>query len=214
MTEAGWRACYDARPTLEFLHGRASDRKLRLFACACCRAAPDLLDDAEVREAIETSERYADGLATREQLQAARRGAASALARCVCYLQPWHAVWRVAGALLNVAAEPLLSSLNAADWFDGYFQAMQQASGRHCPLFRDIFGNPFASATFDPAWRSPTVSKLGQAIYEDLAFDRLPVLADALEEAGCDQADILAHLRGGGEHARGCWVIVLVLARG
>jgi hypothetical protein len=63
----------------------------------------------------------------------------------------------------------------------------------------------------DPAWLTPTVTSLAQAIYDERAFDRMPVLADALEDAGCTSTDMLEHCRGGGEHVRGCWVVDLIL---
>src|SRR5262249_52810933 len=74
-------------------------------------------------------------------------------------------------------------------------------------LVREVFGNPFRPVAFEPGWRSPDVLRLGRAIYEERAFDRLPILADALEEAGCDDAELLGHLRGDGPHARGCWAL-------
>jgi len=77
-------------------------------------------------------------------------------------------------------------------------------------LVHDIFGNPFRPVT---APRTSNVVAIALAIYEERAFDRLPVLADALEEAGCDNADILSHLRQGGGHVRGCWVVDKVLRR-
>jgi hypothetical protein len=82
-----------------------------------------------------------------------------------------------------------------------------------CDLLRCIFGNPFRPVAFDPKWRSETVVALAAAIYEERAFDRLPILADALEEAGCDHADVLSHCRGDGPHARGCWVVDGVLGK-
>jgi hypothetical protein len=80
-------------------------------------------------------------------------------------------------------------------------------------LLRDIFGNPFRPVSFDPAWRMGNVLSLAQAIYDERAFERLPILADALEDAGCTNADVLGHCRGGGEHVRGCWVVDLVLGK-
>ena len=83
-------------------------------------------------------------------------------------------------------------------------------------LLRDIIGNPFQSVALDPAWSAwndGTLSKLAQDIYNDRAFDRLPVLADALEDAGCDNAELLSHLRGPGPHVRGCWALDLILGR-
>ncbi|MEO2088326.1 MAG: hypothetical protein ABGY75_02360 [Gemmataceae bacterium] len=79
-------------------------------------------------------------------------------------------------------------------------------------LLRCIVGNPFRSVAFEPAWRSETVVALAAGVYAERAFDRLPILADALEEAGCDNADVLAHCRDPHQpHARGCWVVDLVL---
>ncbi|WP_246173508.1 hypothetical protein [Limnoglobus roseus] len=82
------------------------------------------------------------------------------------------------------------------------------------PLLRDIFGNPFRPVTFSPAWLTPTAVGLAQAIYEDRAFDRLPILADALQDAGCEDEAILGHCRGDGPHVRGCWVVDGVLGKG
>ena len=79
------------------------------------------------------------------------------------------------------------------------------------PLVRDIFANPFRPVSADPAWLTSTVVQLAAGIYTDRAFDRLPILADALQDAGCDNADLLDHCRGPGPHARGCWVVDLIL---
>jgi hypothetical protein len=84
-------------------------------------------------------------------------------------------------------------------------------------MVRDLFGNPFRpKPAVDPswlAWNGGTVAKLAAAIYDGRRFADLPILADALEDAGCADADILAHCRGGGEHVRGCWVVDLLTGR-
>ena len=80
-------------------------------------------------------------------------------------------------------------------------------------LLRDIFGNPFRPVAFAQAWRSETAVAMATGIYAERAFDRLPILADALEEAGCDHPDVLSHCRGPGPHARGCWLVDLVLGK-
>jgi hypothetical protein len=85
-----------------------------------------------------------------------------------------------------------------------------------CRLIRDVFGNPFRPMTVDPTWRAwndGTVKKLAQAIYNDRRFIDLPILADALEDAGCTDADILSHCRGPGPHVRGCWVVDRLLGK-
>src|SRR5262249_18435688 len=86
-----------------------------------------------------------------------------------------------------------------------------------CALLRCIFGNPFhPRPAINPtilAWNDATIRRLAQAIYDERAFDRMQILADALEEAGCDIAEILSHLRGPGPHVRGCWVLDLLLGK-
>jgi hypothetical protein len=80
-------------------------------------------------------------------------------------------------------------------------------------LLRDIFGNPFRPVTGDPFSLTLTVRTLAEGIYADHGFDRLPILADALQDGGCVNADILTHCRGDGPHVRGCWVVDLVLGK-
>lgn len=85
-------------------------------------------------------------------------------------------------------------------------------------MLRDIFGPlPFRSVTIEPSlliWNNRAIERLGQVIYEDKAFDRMPILADALEEAGCHDEDILTHCRQQeGHHSRGCWVVDLLLGK-
>jgi hypothetical protein len=79
-----------------------------------------------------------------------------------------------------------------------------------------VLGNPFRLTALAPAWRTwrdNTILKLARGVYAERAFDRLPVLADALEDAGCDDTDILAHCRSDGQHVLGCWVVDLLLGK-
>jgi hypothetical protein len=80
-------------------------------------------------------------------------------------------------------------------------------------LLRELLGNPFRAVAVDSRWQSEAVVALATGIYTERAFDRMPILADALEDAGCDNADILAHCRGDGPHVRGCWVVDLILGK-
>jgi hypothetical protein len=83
----------------------------------------------------------------------------------------------------------------------------------HARLVRDIFGNPFRPVAFDLAWRSPTAVGLAQHMYDSRDFAAMPLLADALQDVGCEVPDILDHCRQPGEHVRGCWVVDLVLGK-
>jgi len=80
-------------------------------------------------------------------------------------------------------------------------------------LLRDIFGNPFKPVAFDPDWRTSDVTAMSRGMYETRDFAAMPILADALQDAGCENADILDHCRGPGPHVRGCWVVDLVLGK-
>ncbi|HTU92042.1 MAG TPA: hypothetical protein VMF69_18305 [Gemmataceae bacterium] len=220
MTESEWQTCTDPQKMLEFLRGKASDRKLRLFTCAYCRHI--LQGD----KAVQVAERIADGLATnaerkharKEAVKAATRSrlagrggindlkavAASAIARILC---PPGRIYRECGTLpgVVVAAVRVVNPQASDD--------LQQAQAM---FLRDIIGSPFCPVAISPAWltwNDGTVQKIAQAIYNDRAYDRLPILADALEEAGCTNADILNHCRQPGEHMRGCWVVDLILGK-
>ena len=114
------------------------------------------------------------------------------------------ALWETAKALARQ---------RSADWRE-WNEALSWAKVQLMPLVRDIFGNPFRPVTLDLAWLTPTVLTLATSAYEErilpsgeLDPDRLAVLSDALEEAGCNDADILNHLRSPGPHVRGCWVV-------
>jgi hypothetical protein len=216
MTEAEWRACTDPQKMLDFLGGKASDRKLRLFACGCCRhawgQAPHLIAAGENEiEAIAVAERFADGSASQDELLKVflllERGKRMALS----YSPARFAVAaRIAEEVETCAAFAIYSVED--DGVDPDRERGEQAS-----LLRCICGNPYRPVSLNSAWltwNDGTIPKLAQAVYAERTFDRLPILADALEEAGCDTADILSHLRGPGPHTRGCWPLDLILGKG
>jgi hypothetical protein len=103
--------------------------------------------------------------------------------------------------------------------YDGYVlrkHLAQEQAAQQIHLIREIVGNPFRRPTVQQAWlrwNDGTVPRIAQGIYEERAFDRLPILHDALLDAGCDNEDILAHCRGAGPHVRGCWALDLLLAK-
>jgi hypothetical protein len=83
----------------------------------------------------------------------------------------------------------------------------------HADLLREIFGNPISPVAFEPSWHSPAALAIARTAYEERCFEDLPLLADALEEAGCTNPDILSHCRRLGPHVRGCWVLDLILGK-
>lgn len=217
----------EERKAAEALAVKTRDRKLRLFACACCRRIWDVLTDERSRKAIEASEDYADRLITQRQLTAAC-GAAQQVVRKV--LNPFMsntALEQAAQAAHDVAksAQTIPSRAHLMTYMPGgIVNRVTVCADALTPprpderqqlavLLRDIVGNPFRPVTFSSDVRSATVVSLAEAFYHDRAFDRMPVLADALEEAGCTDEAILAHCRGPGPHVRGCWVVDLVLGK-
>jgi hypothetical protein len=202
MTEAEWLACENPDPMLEFLRGKASDRKLRLFAVGCCRMKWESLTDETSRHAVVLSEKFADGAVSRQALKKIRR---TAWERRFPVLAGWHAADLWAWQAACTAASSIAPQIGT--------ERGEPGMRSQCDLLRDIFGNPFRPVTLDPSWLTSTVTSLAQAIYADRAFDRLPILADTLEDAGCTNQEILAHCRGGGEHVRGCWVVDLLLGK-
>jgi hypothetical protein len=216
VTEAEWLACADPSPMLAHLRGHASDRKLRLFAVACCRRIWPLLTDERSRGAVEVAEAYAEGEATDRELAAASTSACDAGEDAYAGARatedyPAAAAFQVAGAVEHLAVVPGITTAAAGP--DRREELAAQAA-----LLRCLFGNPFRPApAADPAWlawNDRTVPKLAEAIYEDRRFEDLPVLADALLDAGCTDAELLGHLRGPGPHARGCWALDLLLGKG
>jgi hypothetical protein len=214
-TAAEWLASADPAPLLSFPH---SDRKLRLFACACCRRIWHLLSDERCRAAVIVAERYADGHATTDELVAVREDAAAV--PTLWEVPDWNATNAVRGATDPDAerAAAFCSRAAAIGSADASSPADREAAKavaekRQADTFRDITRNPFCPVALDPGRQTAIVVSLAQAIYDERAFDRLSILADALEDAGCTNAEILQHCRLPGEHVRGCWVVDLLLRK-
>jgi hypothetical protein len=240
MTEAEWLAAMSPMPMLQFLSAGASERKRRLFACACCYRIWSRLVDERSRAAVETCEGYADGQTTDESLRSAHLDSGHAFAeaqwaaesdvettpakaaiRLGCgadFSAEWTADWSAATAGVTaregghgsheLAPDEVWEQYNPA-----YLAAETEEAGTQASLLRDIFGNPFRPVAFSPDWRTDTVVSLAKQMYESRDFGAMPILADALQDAGCDSADILDHCRGPGPHVRGCWVVDLVLGK-
>jgi hypothetical protein len=200
---------------------KAGRRKLRLFACGCCRLIWDRLTDDRLRRAVEVAERLAEGQAGKEELGAALTGArpltmggllpehSGALERTAAAMAAYAAHGRPFEAAFGMTALPIPLA--------GYRAGKRDGEAALRDLLRCVFGNPFRPVPLAPAWAAGNdraAVRLAQAIYDERAFERLPILADALEEAGCTDAGLLGHLRGPGPHVRGCWVLDLLLDKG
>jgi hypothetical protein len=193
-TGEDWDACKEPAQMLAFLGKNLSARKLRLFGVACCRHCEDQEPEDMARYAA--AEAFTEGRLTVARL---RR------------------LWNPKGVSLPETAEAW-----ARAWADrglgcGVKQAIRAA------LLRDIFGNPFRPAILSDdlrTWQGGIIPRLAQAAYDEqqlpsglLDATRLAVLADALEEAGCTEPVVLRHLRDGGEHVRGCWLVDLLAGK-
>lgn len=213
MTEAEWLASGDPQDMLDSLESKPSARKLRLFGCACvrfvwasCGERPPL--------AVEVAEAFADGLTTRASLRRVRRDVRKdrhALEEVEARVRPmWVANWLAEVVASENAYDSVVNQMNQED------QTLILHANEWSALsdvLRDVVGNPFRTMTMESAWQTTNVLKLASNIYDNRRTDYLPVLADALEDAGCDNADILSHCRQPGDHVRGCWVVDLVLGK-
>jgi hypothetical protein len=265
MTERKWFRCTDVGWMLDFLKGKASDRKLRLLAVHACRRLCELPIDEQSRNAVLVAERFADGEATIEELETARarvlkamRGHRQAAIRegpsfgfpqmlavaCaapvafpplspsspsdgpsslfgrydyftntiveVIYVMGHYRIWQ--------AGEPPREQTDEGTPSERIWnETVKQESAHQAGLLHCVFGPlPFRRVSGLAAWPSGhggVVTQLAEVIYQERTFDRLPILADALEEAGCTNSELLAHCRAPGPHTRGCWPVDLLLGK-
>jgi hypothetical protein len=231
VTEAEWLVSVDLRSMLKFVAGRASSRKMRLYVCACVRRLWPLLTDARSRSAVETAERYADGRASRTELATASRQAWAAAeaaeersgrAGSVPSQAAEALAWAAVQATFAQVTEPhVWEAAEEAKVAEAAMLGLPAGSLRQrrsqCALFRDLLGNPFRPATAEPEWlqgQGRRVVKLAQAIYDQRRFDAMSLLSAALQDAGCDNQDLLSHCRPQERHARGCWLLDALLGLG
>ncbi len=232
MLESMWHERNDPKQLVLFLSNRARrsrarqpERKFRLFACACCRLIWDGLEDQRSRTAVEVCEQFADGMANRKELTRARRGAYTVRKRLIRATpiteRDKRQQFAVRAAHLSEAACGTYGGEAAGA--AGYHASIALTTSRNltgaaaaklvCDVLRDIFGNPVHPVSAEPSWQTATVVSLAQAIYDQRRFQDMPILADALEEAGCTNEEVLAHCRSEGPHTRGCWLVDLLLGK-
>jgi hypothetical protein len=246
MTELEWLTCSEPGPMIHFLRDRTamhhtrwqgwvpvrqwrtSKRKLRLFACACCRRVAERMPDSAALAVVEVAEAHADdrcdfsaveqALALADRAEQARQRVRTGLAQGT----EKEAAFQALRCLVNQDLESVITAVHFAFHAmrcstilmtaRGSFEGPAQAS-----LLREIVGNPFHPPRLDPAWLEwdgGIVQHIARGIQETGAFEDMPILADALADAGCRDEAILAHCRNdGSRHAPGCWVIDLLTGR-
>lgn len=226
MTEAEWltqtyhaqRMVWELRNIGKVTRTKAGKRQLRLLACGCCRIVWELLTDPRLREGVEVAERFAEANASKEELQAA-----------------YDNIWGLTASTSNygkgdvrktVAADMAIHATHKNAYASAFYMTATimplagcSAGGKQgepilCDLVRCVFGNPFCPVCVDPSWHTwnhGTIPRLAETIYRNRSFEDLPILADALEDAGCTEAQILEHCRQQSIHVRGCHVVDLLM---
>jgi hypothetical protein len=226
MTEEEWTVCQRPWPLLSLLQSRgsASQRKLRLFSVACCVYNSDLFADARLMRGLSVAEKVADCCAAERECTEAKSVVLDVFEGELDVPQPDggcgsdpilfllnRQAYTIGDAARCVDQLEYAAEYTARNSFDGLVEELRY---EHCALLREIFGNPFRPFTFDPTWRTSDVMLLASGVYAERAFDRMPILADALQDAGCDADALLNHLRDPhAAHVRGCWALDLVLGK-
>jgi hypothetical protein len=229
VTEVEWLAATNSEELLRGFRAGAAHRKLLLLACGCCRRKWFEISDTALRQKVALAERYADGRITEEeffqtvrdvQLSPTNHPVVSNLRTAVLSLGALHhdhspasiveIVLRIAEAAGYADAGSTLRNPRRSIHFR---RARERELAAQAVLVRDVFGNPFRTVAFAPEWRTDTAVALAQQMYDSREFSALPILADALQDVGCADEDVLNHCRGNGPHVRGCWVVDRVLGR-
>ena len=222
--EREWLTAADPTTMLSVvLKETLSPRKALLYNCACCRRIQHLMKDERSRFGVGMAELMADEEAkdteleeVREQTtsaylessQLANEDYSSAEEETTAYVQ-----MMAAQAARDLFVEDGQYPFSAAVGALGAVEEYQVELKSQVTLVREIFGNPFRPITLDPSWLTSTVLALATGIYQEKAFDRMPILADALQDAGCDNEEVLNHCRQPGDHVKGCWVVDLILSK-
>jgi hypothetical protein len=227
VKEANWYTCDDYRAMLEYLQRRKrhrpSRRKLCLFACACARRVWHLFPDESCRRAIKLAEDYVDGIGAvgelTRMLEEVKGIGAFAKGRVATATVHWAAAILVDPKLrypeyaARQAAHYAEQALRDERWLRGCRVEGSKTGAVERVWLCDLLGDPFKPRAVDPSCLMLSVTSVARAVYDGRRFEDMPVLADALEEAGCTNADILRHCRGPGPHVRGCWALDLILGK-
>jgi hypothetical protein len=231
MTEAECLVSSEPVAMLRFLRGKTTERKQRLFACACCLGMWEQKPDDLAYRAVTYGEHWAE-------IGASNRVEGRAIWDAIMELQDvemhegdHQTALKLIYSLSCLEDDPLFlfTRETTRSIRDRLFtlprrmlarltgpgvdpqDSLREQAKPWYPIIRCIFCNPFRPVAFDPNWRTTTSLAIAQQMYDSRDFAAMPILADALQDAGCDNTDILDHCRGASPHVRGCWVVDLVL---
>ncbi len=231
MTQSEWLTSTNLRAMMHFASGQTDARRLRLFACACCRQVWNRFIDPHTVGVVAVAEAFADGKVSEAAFARIRERARAAVARAEQAHAPGVPPYlvHVARAAAHACADDIgtgamaarVAALHAVSDFpllDPNYASELSAEYRdemaaQADLFRDVFGPDPSSyrGDIDPQWLTSDVQALARGIYANRDFGAMPILADALQDAGCADDDILTHCREAPVHARGCWVVEMLL---
>jgi hypothetical protein len=244
MTEADWQTGTDFTAHVRFAADRLSPRRQRLLAAGFCRAVSQLFSHAELNEALLGIDHYADDMASVGAVDRVRQrcreiaqesyedyraavdgGESDSLRSEVLSEFAWAVAFaansplpllevgnRAAAAAVQVRTGAALLAPVASPNFGA--ATVEQSLVMRSVVW-EIVGNPFQEIHFSPSWRTDTAVSLAKHMYDSREFSAMPILADALQDVGCEDEALLNHCRDTSlTHLRGCWVVDLVLGRG
>lgn len=196
---------------LEDVLNKATDRQKRLFSCACVRLIWDSITERVCREAVEISEKFADGAASAKDLAQVAEAAME-----IAWPHPREFAPYTANYVASQVADQ--KGVEHPGWIAGMvweavpeISEMKKEIGKaQCRIVRDLLGNPFRQIKIDPIWQSPMVMEIAEAIYLRQSFHEMQNLAQEIEKAGCCDTEIINHVKKQ-QHFRGCWLIDLLL---
>ena len=218
MTEDEWNITTDLSPMLAYLraYDKASERKLRLFACACCRTVWNKMANHWSRMAVLAAERHADRQSSREVLSYVHSAASQGTGMVIDANGSGEERAAARSAFAATDRRPFFAASRACS-YSLTAECGGPDSVARASLFRDIFGNPFRPATIEASLLTPSITALAREVYEHrtlplghLIPERLAALAEAL---GPSAREVVEHLRAAGPHVRGCWAVDLLLGK-
>src|SRR5262245_5923205 len=242
MTEADWLTGTNFTVHVQYVCGQLTARRQRLLAAGFCRAVKHLFDHPDLSAALPVIEDYADGLAPAAELEKVRqrcrviaveannaantaveKGTKDQLKHWLRHELAWTVAFAATGPVpvADVGTRAAAAAVQARTGAELMAPVPQDefdaATAEQALVMREVVwevvGNPFRTVMFSPSWRTNTAVTLARQMYQSREFSAMSILADALQDAGCANDDMLNHCRNPGEHIRGCWVLDCVLGK-